>query len=245
MPKQTEHQILAVVFDLDDTLYAERDYVRSGYRAVAGNLRATLGPRRLTRDGVEAGQWLWDRFSRGRADGAFDALNEAFELGLGGDDIRRLVEVYRSHRPDIRPVDGAADTLDRLKGQYRLGLLSDGFLPAQRLKLDALRLGDFFDAVVFTEDLGRECWKPSPAGFETIAGALGVSHDACAYVGDNPSKDFVAPNALGWLTVQLSRPGQVHAHKPAPADGEPRAVVRSWDDLLSVVRGPCGPRAGH
>ena len=30
-------KIQAVVFDLDDTLYAERDFVRSGYRAVDSN----------------------------------------------------------------------------------------------------------------------------------------------------------------------------------------------------------------
>ena len=235
MPNRYRQNILAVVFDLDDTLYSEREYVRSGYRAVAGHLHGTLGRERLIRDGAAAEDWLWDRFCRGRAEGAFDALNEAFELGLTGEDISRLVQVYRSHRPDIRPVDAAADTLRQLKGHYRLGLLSDGFLPAQQLKLDALGLGGLFDAVIFTEEIGRECWKPSPAGFEAVARELGTAHDACAYVGDNPSKDFVAPNALGWLTVQITRPGQVHAHKPPAPDGEPRTIVHSWDGLVASL----------
>ena len=235
MPLKHRQDIHAVVFDLDDTLYAERHYVRSGYHAVGRHLRRTLGPRRTTRDGVAAENWLWDRFCRGQADRAFDALNEAFELSLTGDDIGRLVDVYRSHRPDIHPLDGAADTLRQLKGRFHLGLLSDGFLPAQRLKLDALGLGDLFDAVLFTEDLGRECWKPSPAGFEAVARELDADHDACAYVGDNASKDFIAPNALGWLTVQMVRPGQVHAHKPAPPGGEARAMARTWDELVSVL----------
>ena len=226
---------LAVVFDLDDTLYAERDYVRSGYRAVASHLRQSLGRERLTRDAVAAEDWLWERFCSHTAAGAFDALNETFELALTGRDIGELVAVYRAHRPDIRCVDGAVDMLARLKGRYRLGLVSDGFLPAQQLKLDALGLGGCFDAVIFTEALGREFWKPSPAGFEAIARELGVDHDACAYVGDNPSKDFVAPNALGWLSVQVVRPDQVHAHKSAPREGEARKVVHSWDELVSVI----------
>ena len=235
MPNHDARQIHAVVFDLDDTLYAERDYVRSGYRAVGGHLREMLGRDRLARDGVTGEDWLWQRFCAGRADGAFDALNEAFALGLSTADIHALVAVYRSHRPDIRPADGAAAALRRLGGRCRLGLLSDGFLPAQRLKLDALGLGGFFDAVVFTEELGRECWKPSRAGFEAVARALGAAHDTCAYIGDNPGKDFVAPNALGWLTVQVVRPGQVHAHKPAPPGGEPRAVARAWNEVLAIL----------
>ena len=235
MPDPPASPLRAVAFDLDDTLYAERDYVRSGYRAVGKHLRWTLGCENLTGGSMAAEDWLWDRFCRGQAAGAFDALNETFELGLADDGIKQLVRVYRSHRPDIRPVDGATETLKHLAGLYRLGLLSDGFLPAQQLKLDALGLGDLFAAVVFTESLGREFWKPSPAGFEALAGELGVAHDACAYVGDNPSKDFVAPNALGWLTVQMVRPDQIHAHKPAPPGGQAQKVVQSWDQLASVL----------
>ena len=57
-----------VTFDLDDTLYAERDYVRSGYQAVARHLQATLA------DDRPFAAWLWDRFLAGESAGAFDAL---------------------------------------------------------------------------------------------------------------------------------------------------------------------------
>jgi len=233
----TAHQphTLAVVFDLDDTLYAERDYIRSGYRAIDAYLRQSFDIDRLTHNGLVAGDWLWERFCGGEASGAFDALSETFDLALTREDIGQLVEVYRTHRPDIQPLAGAVEMLASLKARYRLGVLSDGFLPAQQLKLDALGLGDCFASVIFTEVLGREYWKPSPAGFEAIARELAVDHDACVYVGDNPSKDFVAPNALGWLTVQITRPGQVHAHKPAPPGGQASKVVHSWDEMVAVI----------
>ena len=217
--------IQAVVFDLDDTLYAERLYVRSGYRAVAARLRERLG----RRDAFD--EWLWQRFCSGRSDGAFDAMNAEFALGLARPQIAELVGVYREHDPDIHPRPGTAETLRRLRRRWRLALLSDGFLPAQRLKLRALGLADLFDAVVFTEEIGRDCWKPSPAGFEAVRAGLDVPHDACAYVGDNPAKDFVAPNALGWYTVHLRCEGQVHAHKPAPAGGEPHVTIADLAEL--------------
>jgi putative hydrolase of the HAD superfamily len=216
----------AVIFDLDDTLYPERQYVHSGYRAVAEHLVGP-GPR-----ADEMSNWLWKRFLTGQAGGAFDALNVQFELGLDSAGIARLVELYRTHRPDIRPRDGIGDLLDRLAAAGRkLGILSDGYLPAQQLKLDALGLAGRFGAVVFTEAMGREFWKPHPAGFQRIAELLAVAPEACAYVGDNPSKDFVAPNRLGWATFQLILDGQVHAQKPAPPGGRAGAIVTDVGEL--------------
>jgi putative hydrolase of the HAD superfamily len=222
--------VRAVVFDLDDTLYPEGRYVRSGYRAVAGHLRRERG-----RD-EPFEEWLWDRFLGGEAAGAFDALSRHFDLGLDPAGVEALVGVYRGHAPDIRPWPGVVELLGRLHAEYRLGLLSDGYLPAQRLKLEALGIGRFFDAAVFTEEMGRECWKPSPAGYERAAELLGAAAGELAYVGDNPAKDFLAPNRLGWRTIQLLRPGQVHASNAPPPGGEPAAVVRLPGDLRAALR---------
>ena len=225
----TQRKTRAVVFDLDDTLYPERQYVRSGYGAVARELRRRLGREERFEE------WLWQRFCTGRGDRALDALVEQFGLGLSDEQIGELVQVYRTHGPDIRPYPGVIELLERLREHFRLGLLSDGFLPAQRLKLEALGIERHFHAVVFTESIGRDAWKPSPAGFELARDKLRVAHEACAYVSDNAAKDFIAPNALGWLTVQIRWPGQVHAARPAPPGGEPQTVVDSLDRLERTI----------
>ncbi len=225
-------KIRAVVFDIDDTLCLERDYVRSGYRAVAEALRLKLGrdePPELFQS------WLWRRFHANRHAGAIDALNEEMKLGLSADDISELVNIYREHLPAVEPLPHAAGMLSVLHAEFRLGVVSDGYLPGQRLKFESLKLGRFFDAVVFTEQLGRECWKPSPAAFEKISELLGVPHELCAYVGDNSSKDFVSPNKLGWLSVKYLLPGQLHAGKPACEGGEPQVIVRSPGELHAAL----------
>ena len=229
--------IQAVVFDLDDTLYAERDYVRDGYRAAACHLRKALGRDEPFED------WLWQRFQAGQAGGAFDALNEHFGLGLDAGAIAALVGAYRGHLPDIRPWPGAVEVLSRLRRRCRLGVLSDGFLPAQRLKLDALKIAPMLDAAVMTEEMGRQCWKPAPDGFVAIGAMLGVPGEACAYVADNPAKDFLAPNRLGWLSVQLLCPGQIHSANPAPNGGQPRIVIASLDELEAALFGEEGNRS--
>ncbi len=221
--------IRAVIFDLDDTLYPERDYIRSGYHAVGEHLRNTLGKSELFED------WLWNRFLAGQAAGAFDALSEQFSLQLDTEAIFRCVTVYREHSPVIRPFAGMPSLLAQLRPEYRMGVISDGFMPAQRLKLEATGLSRFFDEVVFTEEMGRDCWKPSPAGFEKMAAAFDLPHESMIYIADNRSKDFVAPNHLGWRTVQMLHPSQVHAHKPAPVNGSPQHVIRLPGELLKII----------
>ena len=225
-------RIRAVIFDLDDTLYLERNYVRSGFAAVGEHLRQKLAR------GNAFEQWMWRQFLAGRREKVFDALSQRFRLGLCSADIAELVRVYRDHRPGIRPARGVEAMLTQLRRRrMKLAVLSDGFLPAQRMKFEALGLARMFRTAVFTEELGRDAWKPSPRSFELIRKRLAVSHAACAYVGDNPAKDFLAPNSLGWLTVQWRRTGQVHAHKPAPDGGRPRRVVRSAPELLRLLTG--------
>ena len=230
--------IQAVAFDLDDTLYAERDYVRSGYRAVARHLQQLPpprgGPPRQTAAPTYEG-WLWARFLGGQSEKAFDALNDCFHLGLTRPQILELVEVYRRHRPDIRPADGIPEMLGRLHADFRLALLTDGYLPAQELKAEALKVRRFFDVVVFTEEIGRAAWKPSPAGFETVRKQLDLPHESLAYVADNPAKDFLAPNQLGWRTIQIIRAGQIHAHRPAPPAGAPQIIARSPGELHAAL----------
>ncbi|MCJ7543230.1 MAG: HAD family hydrolase, partial [Phycisphaerae bacterium] len=167
--------VQAVVFDLDDTLFPERDYVRSGYRAAGEHLRRTLGVMQRFED------VLWGLFLAGQSAKAFDAASAHFQLHLSDPQIAELVEVYRNHAPAITPYSGIPELLGLLRVRFRLALLTDGYLPAQQLKLDALKLERFFDQVLFTELLGRESWKPSLAGFQAMARKLDVPAQACAY----------------------------------------------------------------
>ena len=80
-----------VVFDLDDTLYKEVDYVYSGYRAVAAKVATDYGV-----DGPTAYRWMADAFGRG--ENPFDALEAGLGLTLP---VAELVELYRTHKPDL------------------------------------------------------------------------------------------------------------------------------------------------
>ncbi|MFH1131653.1 MAG: HAD family hydrolase [Pseudomonadota bacterium] len=202
---------LCVVFDVDDTLYLERDYVRSGFYAVGLFAKQKLGSTGF----FEA---AWAEFEAGQRGDIFDLVLS--QKGLRNDNamIAQLVEVYRYHVPQIALFDDAFVCLNRLRGAMYLAAITDGPLESQKAKVKALGLEKWTNPTIFTAALGPKAGKPNPMAFELVQEKTHCKGSSCVYVGDNPSKDFVAPKSLGWRTVRLIRPGGLHANEPSGDD---------------------------
>jgi len=223
--------INTVIFDLDDTLYDEIDYCKSGFAAVADYLADVPGGP----DAERIFEALWRQFSGGNRTGTFNLALEELAIACDDEVIGRLVQVYRGHRPQITLPSDSRNALDRLFTKYTLALLSDGFLPAQRLKVQALGIEDYFKTIVYTEELGREFWKPSPAGFEMILDTLNTDAESTTYVADNERKDFIAPNKLGMTTIQLIRANRIHTQTTDDPGAKPGHIIRQITDLPNLL----------
>ena len=223
--------ITTIVFDLDDTLYDEIDYCRSGFGAVAEFL--TNLPEAPTAERIF--DCLWKQFTAGNRTKTFNAALD--QLGTTYDDnlIGELVKVYRNHIPKITLPQDSRDILHRLSGKYALALLTDGFLPAQQLKVRALGIEKYFKCIIYTEQLGRNCWKPSPVGFEKIMQALDAKPQTIAYVADNEKKDFIAPNKLGFLTVRIIRPARIHTESCAESGAAAQYTIHKISELPALL----------
>lgn len=236
--RQLTGPVAALVFDLDDTLYPETQYVRSGFRAVADHLAHSPCPDRLAPDESRREELftrLWQAFETGPRHRVFNTVLRQLDRTDDPQLIAHLVALYRSHRPFLYLAPAVADMLRRLRGRYQLGLLTDGYLPAQKLKVEALGLADAFDCIIYTEQLGRQFWKPAPRAFELMAQQLGRPHQHCVYIADNPAKDFIAPNQLGWQTVQVRSGAIVHTSPAPPPGGRPRIVLGPVTDLETIL----------
>lgn len=198
-----------MAFDLDDTLFAERDYLHSAWREIAARVEAAHG--------LARGTALDVLFSaRGNA---FDALR-AFLVGRFGEraeDVAWMVDTYRRHRPDIALKPGAERLLATLIGSgHRLALVTDGRGVTQRAKIEALGLDRLIDPayILISGEIGAE--KLSGEPFRRL--------DALArcrrrfYVGDNPAKDFLWPRRLGWTAVMVRGDGTAIHPQTLPAD---------------------------
>ena len=204
-----------VTFDLDDTLYLERDFAFSGFDAVAAHLGA---------DGFAATcRALFDSPHRAAI------FNEALRRHGVSAEVPDLVAVYRDHAPQIALCPDAARYLQR--GGF--GLITDGPERTQRAKIAALGLARFCDQIIPTGQWPAGFGKPHPRAYQAIMDA--ADGRRCVYVADNGAKDFVTPNRMGWLTVQILRPGRVHDGSPPDADHAARVVITSLDQLDGVL----------
>lgn len=221
-----------VIFDLDDTLYPESDFVRSGHHVIAQRVWQDLR--------VDIEPELRRRFAEGQRGDLMTAALVSMGIEVPSNYVASiLVPEYREHEPTIRPYLETIPVLTELRARdHRLALLSDGWAGVQRRKLKALGLASFFEIAVMTDELGRDAWKPSRKGFEHILHSLDVDPHDCVYVSDNPLKDFVGPNRLGMLTIRVRRPGTEHAAGIGPdPEHEPQMTIGSLTALLQQDMG--------
>ncbi|WP_018185294.1 HAD family hydrolase [Kaistia granuli] len=213
-----------IVFDLDDTLYLERDFARSGFAAAGAWLQERAGIAGLG----EVCRAFFDAGLRGRIfDEALACLGVPPDPAL----LEQLISVYRSHEPDIALAADAARYLDGRDGLVPSALITDGPATTQQAKVRALGLDKRLDCIVCTGALGPGRGKPHPEAFERVEAWAARYGLPLAYVADNPLKDFVTPRARGWWTVQIERPERVH-HVVAPnAAHAAHARIASLDEL--------------
>lgn len=225
---------LHIVFDLDDTLYPERDYAIGGFRAASAWAQRALGVRDITDDLVR-------HLDDGHLGRSFSLALAAVMPDHTNEHLKGLFTAYAGHAPSLTLFDDAAEALARYRGRT-LGMITDGHAKTQAAKVAALGVGGHFEEIIYTGALGpdRAFHKPHPRAFEIIEERLGVSpDDRFAYIGDNPAKDFVAPNARGWATVLVDRPHlrhlRIHPLSDAPEGGAAQAVISSLDELPDVI----------
>ena len=213
-------RISGVIFDLDDTLYAEKDYVRSGYKAVAD----WIGD-------AGCAEQLWQYFEAGQP--AIDRLMES--LGRQ-DESKQALEVYRAHRPEIKLYDGAAEMLMALRDKgMKIGIITDGRPEGQRNKIAALGLEELVDDIIITDELGgTQFRKPCDIAFRIMQTRWKLPASEMVYVGDNPAKDFQAPQQLGMKSVCISNTDSLY-YEPTESDYfETADDLKGLCDVLSI-----------
>jgi len=176
--------VKGIIFDLDDTLYSEKEYVKSGYKAVSDYL------------GCGYEEKLWDYFEAGKP-----AIDEMLKEIGREDEKAEVLKVYRSHKPDIHPYSGVAEMIAELKAKgIKVGIITDGRSEGQHNKLKALGLD--IDDVIITDELGGiQFRKPCDIAFRIMAIRWRLNPADIVYVGDNPAKDFQAPQQLGMRSL--------------------------------------------
>ena len=204
--------VKGVIFDIDDTLYFERDYVRSGFQAVANYLSCYHAI-----DSQTAFSFLWACFQTGKRGNTFDLLIEATPGLVPHVTPQDLVMIYRSHQPTINIIPEMANLMDDLQRMgIPMGVISDGPIEAQSHKVEALGLSRWMKVICLTDQWGKAYWKPHPRAYEACEKELNLSGSELVYVADNAKKDFEAPSRRGWHMIHLQYSNTLYNNSQHP-----------------------------
>ena len=205
-----KRQVKGVIFDLDDTLYSEREYVQSGYKAVSDYLGG----------GYE--EKLWSFFVSGKA-----SIDEVLkELGRENEKTE-VLNIYRFHKPNIHPYPGVVEMIEDLRAKgIKVGIITDGRPEGQRNKLKALGL-DIEDVIITDELGGIQFRKPCDIAFRIMATRWRINPADIVYIGDNPAKDFQAPQQLGMKSIYFRNDLGLYSHGP-----NDKETIASISDLI-------------
>ncbi|MGV0926009.1 HAD family hydrolase [Empedobacter sp. ULE_I145] len=207
-----------IIFDLDDTLMYEIDFLKSAYKEIS-----TLVDKE---NQEELYNLMLSKYQKG--ENVFDILIENYpEFSK-----EILLEVYRNHFPNVSLNEGADDLLKKIKSKgYKLGLITDGRSVTQRNKLKALKIEDLFDKIIVSEEFGST--KPDERNFKIF---LENDIEEYYYIADNTKKDFVTPNKLGWTSICLLNQGNnIHTQNfDLEQKFLPKIIINSLSELLKL-----------
>ncbi len=217
----------ALVFDLDDTLYNEMDYVKGAFKEVSHYLskKYFMDSDRLIQTMLKL---LADK-GRGRI------FNDVCDIYSLNEDIDKLIEIYRNASPEISLYEDAEYVLKQCQRKYKLGLITDGKYYVQWNKIRLLGIEKYFDYIIVTDEHGVDFCKPSIKPYVKMAENFGVTFDSMAYVGDNPRKDFFGAKQLGIYTVRIIRASGDHVGLRLSNDYEADIEIADMYNLEAVI----------
>jgi putative hydrolase of the HAD superfamily len=211
-----------IVFDLDDTMYKEIDYLRSAFQEISDKIPGNIGTQ---------------------------VYPEMLKMHVAGEDVfgyiikkyrpkeitkDYLLKLYRNHKPALELDMGMASFINELYPICRaLGMITNGRSSTQRNKIRALNLERFMSSIVISEEIGTE--KPSKEIYlflerKYVGGSF-------VYIGDNMEIDFIAPNQLGWNSICILDDGN-NIHKQnmnMPERLMPRHFIHNIGEIEIIV----------
>ncbi|WP_421824381.1 HAD family hydrolase [Flagellimonas oceanensis] len=189
-----------VVFDLDDTLYNEIEYLKSAYKYIAKQLDANNWKRLYIQ--------MFSDYRSGK--NVFELVNIEYKTKTTD-----LLDIYRNHVPDISPFPGVTELFEKIKIKGgKIAIVTDGRSITQRNKIKSLGIDHHVDYTVISEEIGST--KPNKRNFTVVEDYFDLSN--YCYIADNANKDFDAPNVLGWKSILVADNGlNIHTCENLPA----------------------------
>lgn len=213
---------LAILFDLDDTLYDLRSYwtgrLQRAFRRVVAqypSLNADAMVQAALTNKIYMEQMA--NFLR-----QHEIEDEAF--------IAEVSEEYRRNWfAELELAEDALAVFEQLQPTIRLGLVTNGPSSTQRPKIERFGLARYMDVIIVSEEVGVA--KPDPAIFRIALEQLGTHPNETLYVGDSLENDLQGATAAGMPFIWVNPRDEPLPEGMPP----PRAIIHRLAELPPLV----------
>jgi putative hydrolase of the HAD superfamily len=227
--QETLTRVNAVIFDLDNVLFDETDYIFAAYREIAVF---------LSKQCICSELQIYDRLvcDLQKKTSMYPKLfnDVVVSLGLNEELVPDILKIFSSVQVRLKLRSDAKGVLLWLRQQkVKLGLVTNGTVTTQRNKVRILGLERFFDVIVYAREKGKENEKPKPEAYTFVLTELGVVPEEALCVGDNPYTDFWGAKKIGMRTVRLLA-GEFRDVRLS-VQYEAGIMLRSLQELIGIV----------
>ncbi|WP_219837525.1 HAD family hydrolase [Paenibacillus sp. R14(2021)] len=152
-------------------------------------------------------------------------------LGIDNESLgAKLAEQFpaeRRKRPYV--YEETFDVLNKLKGNYKLLLLTNGSPDLQREKLAGVPdIVPYFDHIIISGEFGKG--KPAADIFHHALERLGIEPEHGIMVGDKLTTDILGANTIGMTSVWINRHGMTRSDEIIPTH-----EIKHLEELLPLI----------
>ncbi|WLR42659.1 HAD family hydrolase [Bacillus carboniphilus] len=188
--------IKAVLFDLDGTLLNRDESVKCFITNQYDRFQKFLS--HLSKEDYVARFIELDKRGYVWKDKVYQKMVDEFNLQLSWEVfLEDYITMFKHH---CHPFPNLFDMLEKLKEkEIRLGMITNGKNPFQMDNIEALKIRDYFDVILISEEEGIK--KPNPDIFHRALKKLDVSSHESMFVGDNPMNDVNGAQEVGMIGI--------------------------------------------
>jgi len=231
--------MLAILFDIDDTLYDQMIPFKSAYQECFGN-QYQMCIEKLYPVYRRHSDEAYDASLRGEI--SMEAMYiyrlkkamEDFGVIISDDVALEFQDIYVRNQKEIYISEQMKSILDYCKSNdVKMGIISNGPSSHQRRKIAWLGVGEWVSEEYIFISADLDVSKPDIQIFNIVLERMGLAAETTYYVGDSYRNDIIGAKNAGWNAIWLDRRGNTSDKE----DYQPDYCVKDEMELEQVIRG--------
>ena len=189
--------IKGLLFDYDDTLSDRGMSAYLYYCSILKRLFPEIDPASAEFEARAQQCMTWDEFGRIDKAHVFEEIKKHYDSSL---DVEAEKEKWYDSFYQFQVIQpGCYEILKKLKKRYKLGIVTNGNGKTQNIKIDTLKLRDYFDTVLVSGDF--KAAKPDPSIYMQAASDLDLQCSEIAFIGDTFATDLLGAVNVGMMPL--------------------------------------------